>query len=147
MTFFISCSLGSISSVSNHPHEVPWIILLFSFFCFVSLQHSSKFGFGMNSWLKFQSINWLHLDTFHDLVSWDNTLGEKILPADEMPFPLDLVLIVEPIKESWDKGFLRSCFTCQYERKIKLCQHEYTIAILNNGFFFKCRWDGMTILN
>jgi hypothetical protein len=40
-------------------------------------------------------------DTFDTLVPCERTLGEEILLAQETLF-LDLVLIVDPIKESWD---------------------------------------------
>jgi hypothetical protein len=40
-------------------------------------------------------------DTYDVLVSCDWTLGEEILLVQETLF-LDLVLIVDPIKESWD---------------------------------------------
>jgi hypothetical protein len=39
-------------------------------------------------------------DTFDVLVSCERTLWEEILPAQEAFF-LDLVLIVDPIQESW----------------------------------------------
>jgi hypothetical protein len=40
-------------------------------------------------------------DTFDILVSCERTLGEEIIIAQETFF-LDLVLIVDPFKESWD---------------------------------------------
>jgi hypothetical protein len=40
-------------------------------------------------------------DNFDSLVSCERTLGEEILLAQETLF-LDLALIVDPIKESWD---------------------------------------------
>jgi hypothetical protein len=47
-------------------------------------------------------IMWLSFsDTFDALVSCERALGEEILLAQETLF-LDLVLIVDPNKESWD---------------------------------------------
>jgi hypothetical protein len=40
-------------------------------------------------------------DTFDALLSFERTLGEEILLAQETFF-LDIVLIVDPIKDSWD---------------------------------------------
>jgi hypothetical protein len=42
-------------------------------------------------------------DTFDALVSCERTLVEEILLAEETLF-LDLVLIIDPIKELWDIG-------------------------------------------
>jgi hypothetical protein len=47
-------------------------------------------------------IMWLsYSDSFDALVFCERTLGEEILLAQETLF-LDVVLIVDPIKESWD---------------------------------------------
>jgi hypothetical protein len=54
--------------------------------------------------LRIKSCGLAFSDTFDALVSCERTLGEAILLAQETLF-LDLVLIVDPIKESWDIEF------------------------------------------
>jgi hypothetical protein len=50
-------------------------------------------------------IMWLvFIDTFDVLVSSERTIGEDILLAQERLF-LDLVLIHDPSKESWDTEY------------------------------------------
>jgi hypothetical protein len=51
--------------------------------------------------LRVKSCGLTFSDSFDALVSYERTLGEEILLAQEALF-LDLVLIVDPIKESWE---------------------------------------------
>jgi hypothetical protein len=83
---------------------ITYIILIFFKFLLSIVPVSLKVRFGKNYMIEVLGIKSCGLsfsDTFGALVSCERTLGGEILLAQETLF-LDLVLIVDPIKESWD---------------------------------------------